>query len=136
MVKLEDGSVVLASQLISGTGEDDNGKPVKFEKNEESIIPTYRAEADLNDGTGRKKVYSFDIADTPVRVSVSVVEPEKDKKPQVESESGDNNDNKTADLNKEKPLTVNDTTEARVIKTEVPPQQKHPSIMANKKDFP
>lgn len=124
MVKLQDGSMVLASQLLSGAGEDDDGNPIKFEKNENALVPTYKAEADMNDGSGRKKVYTFDIVDTQVRVSVSTVEPEsesegdKDKdKPDKPKETG------TINLETEPP-----TTEARVIKT-------NPSVMENKKTF-
>jgi hypothetical protein len=71
MVKIEDGTLIQASQLISGAGEDDNGNPLKFERNENALMPTYKAESDLNDGTGRRKVYSFDIIDTQVRVNQS-----------------------------------------------------------------
>lgn len=76
MVKLQDGSLVPASQLIGGEGEDDEGNQLKFKQTRTATVPTYTAESDLNDGTGRKKVYVFDLFDTPVRVDVRVVEPE------------------------------------------------------------
>ena len=118
MVKLEDGSMVLASQLISGAGEDDNGKKIKFDRNQQSEIPTYKAEAPLNDGTGRKKIYSFDIADTPVRVSVAVVNPEEQQQQQQQQEQAQPQ-----------------MTEAKVVKTDVPNQsaapKKSPSVLSN-----
>lgn len=74
MMILQDTDFVLASQLLGGHGKDDNGNPIKFKQIEGAILPTYQAEADMNDGTGRRKIYTFDIPDTPVRVAVRIVE--------------------------------------------------------------
>lgn len=109
MVKLQDGSLVMASQLIHGEGEDDNGNQLTFVQTRNTKVPSYTAESDMTDGSGRKKVYLFDLFDTQVRVDVKVVEP--DQTTQVsEQEVEPKPDDKGGEPPKAK-------TEARIITT-------------------
>lgn len=109
MVKLEDGSMVFAGQLLNGEGQDDEGKSLKFKSKDDvaGSVPLYTAEAPMKDGSGRKKIYSFDLGTTQVRVSVSTVEPEEKEKSKKDKEDEEDEGPKAA-------------TEARVVKT--PPQ--------------
>ena len=123
MVKLQDGSLVPASQLIGGEGEDDEGNQLKFIQSRTAGVPTYTAQSDINDGTGRKKVYIFDLFDTPVRVDVRVLEPEpevtvSEQKQEPKPEEGEGG--------KDKPKT-----EAKVVTT--PAAVKSNSAIGGKK---
>jgi hypothetical protein len=118
MVKIQDGSLITVNDLLSGA-EDDDGNKLTFVKNESAFIPTFKAESIMGDGSGRKKIYSFDLVDTPVRVSVSTVEPE----PEPESEEP-----ATDDKDKDKPKAA---TEARIVNTDIPPQ--HQAMTTKKK---
>lgn len=115
MVKVQDGSLITVNDLLSGA-EDDHGNKLTFVKNESAFIPTFKAESIMNDGSGRKRIFSFDLVDTPVRVSVSTVEPEPEE-PATDDK----------DKDKDKPTA---STEARVVKTDIPPQHQE---MATKK---
>lgn len=123
MVKLEDGSMVLASQLLGGDGQDDDGKSLKFKSNDDATVPVYTAEAPMRDGSNRKKIYSFDLGNTQVRVSVSTVEPEpeeKDKSKKEKEKEGEDEEaasKKSASLESEGFRTSTPATEARVVKT-------------------
>lgn len=78
MVKLQDGSLVIASRLLSGEAEDQDGNKLDF-KAEQDKPEFYKAEHDVTDGSGRKNVYSFDIGETLVKVSVATIQADKDK---------------------------------------------------------
>lgn len=84
MVKIQDGSLVPASELIDGRAEDDDGKPLKFEQVKDANVPTYKAVSEMSDGSGRVRNYSFSIVDTNVRVGMSVTEPEENKQAKTE----------------------------------------------------
>ena len=79
MVKIQDGSLVPASELLSGAGEDDEGNKLEFKSVKEASIPTYRVERKMDDGTGRTRVYQFSFDDTNVTVHQSFIEPESEK---------------------------------------------------------
>lgn len=119
MVKLEDGSMVFAGQLLGGEGQDDDGHSLKFKANEDATVPYYKAEAPMRDGSGRKKVYTFDLGTTQVRVSVSTVEPEEKDKPKKE---GEDKDEETASKKSVQSEGLTATTEAKIVKT--PPGKK------------
>lgn len=70
MVKIQDGQLIVGSKALSGEAEDDEGKPLKFEAVEGALVPTWAAKANMNDGSGRVRFYSFGLEDTNVRVSV------------------------------------------------------------------
>lgn len=108
MVKVQDGSLITVNDLLSGA-EDDHGNKLTFVKNESAFIPTFKAESIMSDGSGRKRIFSFDLVDTPVRVSVSTVEPEPEEQQPP-----------TDDKDKDKDKPTGTATEARVVKTEVP----------------
>jgi hypothetical protein len=86
MVKIQDGSLVSASELIDGRAEDDDGKPLKFEQVKDANVPTYKAVSEMSDGSGRVRNYSFSIVDTNVRVGMSVTEPEDKEGKQAKTE--------------------------------------------------
>lgn len=121
MVKLEDGSMVYAGQLLGGECQDDEGHSLKFKANEDAAVPFYRAEAPMKDGSGRKKIYTFDLGTTQVRVSVSTVEPEekeKEDKEKKEKEGGENEETGSKKSVESEGLRA--TTEARIVKTTPP----------------
>jgi hypothetical protein len=70
MVKIQDGQLIVGSKALSGEAEDDDGKPLKFEAVQGALVPTWAAKANMNDGSGRVRFYSFGLEDTNVRVSV------------------------------------------------------------------
>jgi hypothetical protein len=73
MVKLQDGSNVFAAELLLGNGEDDEGKPLKFEMVKSATpdaVPTWSAKSQMKDGSERTRFYSFSLADTQVKVLV------------------------------------------------------------------
>ena len=119
MVKLEDGSLVYAGQLLSGECQDDDGKALKFKVNDgDQTVPFYRAEVPMRDGSGRKKIYSFDLGTTQVRVSVSTVEEEKDKsKKEKEGEENSGDEEVTATKKSAESEGLRATTEAKIVKT-------------------
>ena len=78
MVKIQDGSLVPASELITGGGQDDEGKPLKFELVKDAAMPQYRAVSKMDDGSGRTRTYSFGFDDTNVVVHMTVVEDNKE----------------------------------------------------------
>jgi hypothetical protein len=91
MVQIQDGSLVPASQLLSGEGEDpdsESGK-LKFEQVKGTAFPTYRAKSKMNDGSGRNRVYTFSLEDTNVVVHVAQTTEEEEK-----AEQGDKGENK------------------------------------------
>ena len=77
MVKIQDGTLANASELLAGVGEDDDGRPLNFVPVGRRDSQSYRAESLMTDESGRKKVYTFDIPDPEVRVHVLTVEPEE-----------------------------------------------------------
>lgn len=130
MVKLQDGSLVFADQLLAGAGEDDNGNPIKFKEVKDAPIPTYTAEADMNDGSGRKKNYTFGFSNTQVRVGVTIIESESGqtqagglKASQQETDPNSDQEKKEPEQPPTASLKANPQTEARVIRTEVPQTQ-------------
>jgi hypothetical protein len=85
LVKLQDGSTVLASTLLSGDAQDDEGNPLRFEQVQGAPFPTWSTTKQMGDGSGRTKVYSFGLENTNVRVSVSIITPEQQKQQQTEA---------------------------------------------------
>ena len=81
MVKVQDGQQILGSQALGGGAEDDEGKPLKFEQVQTGTggVPTWTAKANMNDGSGRTRFYTFGLADTNVRVSIITKTPEEIK---------------------------------------------------------
>jgi hypothetical protein len=90
MVQIQDGSLVPASQLLSGEGEDpdtESGK-LKFEQVKGTVFPTYRAKSKMNDGSGRKRTYTFSLEDTNVVVHVAQTTEEEEE--QQNKDKGEN----------------------------------------------
>lgn len=80
MVKLEDGSLVPAADLINGSAEDPvTGKPIKFTAVKDAAYPAYEAESPMDDGSGRIRHYRFGFDDTNVVVHMSIADPEGEK---------------------------------------------------------
>ena len=77
VVKIEDGSLVPAQELLSGAAQDPDGKALKFTEVKDAPMPTYTAKSKMDDGSGRTRVYTFSIENTNVRVSMGLVEEEK-----------------------------------------------------------
>jgi hypothetical protein len=75
MVKIHDGSLVPASELLGGTAEDDEGNPLKFKDVKDAAFPTYEAKSKVPDDTGRMRTYRFSFEDTNVTVHMSISEP-------------------------------------------------------------
>lgn len=115
MVKLEDGSMIFAGQLLAGEGEDDDGHSLKFKNKDDGAY--YNAEAPMRDGSGRKKIYSFDLGTTQVRVSVSTVEPEPEEKEKEKKEKEEDEGEETKSKKLEENVNLKPATEAKVIRT-------------------
>lgn len=79
MVKLQDGSLVAAADLINGAGEDPEGKPLKFTLVKDASMPAYEASAPMNDGSGRTRKYSFGFEDTNVVVHLVLIDERAEK---------------------------------------------------------
>lgn len=77
VVKIEDGSLVPAQELLSGAAQDPDGKPLKFTEVKDAPMPTYTAKSKMDDGSGRTRVYTFSIENTNVRVSMGLLEEEE-----------------------------------------------------------
>lgn len=115
MVKVQDGSLIYAGQLLGGEGQDDDGHSLKFKSNEDANVPVYTAEAPMRDGSGRKKIYSFDLGTTQVKVSVSTVEPEPEEKekPKKEKEKEEDEASGSKKLNESEGLRATVKTSKR-----------------------
>lgn len=79
MVKVHDGSIVPASELLSNNGEDDEGNKLEFKAVKEAAYPTYEAKSKVPDDTGRKRIYRFSFEDTNVTVHMTTTEEEKEE---------------------------------------------------------
>ena len=79
VVKIQDGSVVLANELLAGDAQDDEGKALKFLEVLDAPITTFQAVSKMNDGSERTRIFSFGLADTKVRVTVTTKTPEQIK---------------------------------------------------------
>ena len=86
VVKIEDGSLVPAQELLSGAAQDPDGKPLKFTEVKDATMPTYQAKSKMDDGSGRTRVYTFSIENTNVRVSMGLVEEEQAEKGAAKTE--------------------------------------------------
>ena len=75
MVKVHDGSLVPASELLSGTAEDDEGNKLEFKDVKDATFPTYECKTKVPDDSGRTRVYRFSFEDTNVTVHMAIVEP-------------------------------------------------------------
>lgn len=89
MVKLQDGSIVAAGDLFNGSGQDEEGKQLKFEQVKTATIPTFEARSDTTDGSNQTRIYSFGLADTNVRISLittatTAVTEEPEPEPELE----------------------------------------------------
>jgi membrane protein involved in colicin uptake len=76
VTKIQDGQRIYASEVLSGA-LDAEGNTIKFQQVEGTNPPTYRATSDMNDGTGRTRVYTFSLGDTLVTVNESIVTQEQ-----------------------------------------------------------
>lgn len=74
MVKLQDGSMVSATELLNGSAEDAEGNQLKFTEVKGATYPTFEAKSKLKDGTNRMRTYTFSLDDTLVRVSMGQTE--------------------------------------------------------------
>jgi hypothetical protein len=79
MVKVHDGSLVPASELLSGAAEDDEGNPLKFKDVKDATFPTYEAKSKVPDDTGRMRTYRFSFEDTNVTVHMAISESGEEK---------------------------------------------------------
>ena len=79
MVKLQDGSMVPASELLNGSAEDEEGNQLKFTEVKGATYPTYESKSKMKDGSNRMRTYTFSLDETLVKVSVSQVEEEEEK---------------------------------------------------------
>ena len=86
VVKVEDGSLVPAQELLSGAAQDPDGKALKFTEVKDAPMPTYQAKSKMDDGSGRTRVYTFSIENTNVRVSMGLVEEEGQSKEGAKTE--------------------------------------------------
>lgn len=77
VTKIQDGSLVYATELLQTAVEDGDGNKLQFDPIPDAAIPSYRAEVVMNDGSGRKKVYAFGLADTLVRVGMTTISAEE-----------------------------------------------------------
>lgn len=84
MVKIHDGSLVPASELLSNNAEDDEGEKLKFEQVKDAAYPTFEAKAKVHDDSGRERTYRFSFEDTNVTVHMTTTEPEEEKKATTE----------------------------------------------------
>jgi hypothetical protein len=75
MVKVHDGSLVPASELLSGAAEDDEGNKLEFKDVKNAAFPTYECKTKVPDDSGRTRVYRFSFEDTNVTVHMSILEP-------------------------------------------------------------
>lgn len=113
MVKLQDGSIVAAGDLFNGSGQDEEGKQLKFEQVKTATIPTFEARSDTTDGSNQTRIYSFGLADTNVRVSVTTATITTTKAKEEQEEP----------------------TEGAAATTEPEPQSKQPSVMKTEKAY-
>lgn len=79
MVKIHDGSLVPASELLSNNAEDDEGNKLKFEQVKDAAFPTWEAKADVPDDSKRVRTFRFSFEDTNVTVHMTTTEPEQEK---------------------------------------------------------
>lgn len=128
MVKIEDGSTLTLSRLL-GEAQDDDGRPLKFERNDDtnnpSDIPSWKAEVDMTDNSNRKKTYHVDLGNTLVRVSVAIQNPEALRASSQETEPSPPPKSKEEREEEEK-----QATQARIVKTEVQSQQQQQKAKA------
>lgn len=87
MVRIQDGSLVPASELLTGGAEDDEGNKLEFKSVKEASIPTYKAERKMDDGTGRTRIYQFSFDDTNVTVHQSFIDPQAEAEAKKEAQT-------------------------------------------------
>lgn len=80
MVKIHDGSLVPASELLSNNAEDDEGERLKFEQVKDATYPTFEAKSKVHDDSGRERTYRFSFEDTNVTVHMTTSESDEEKK--------------------------------------------------------
>lgn len=71
MVKLQDGSLVNAGELLTGAGQDEEGKSLKFK---EAGNYMWIAESNIPTDNKTKRLYSFNLSDTMVKVSMALID--------------------------------------------------------------
>jgi hypothetical protein len=108
VVKVEDGSLVPAQELLSGAAQDPDGKALKFTEVKDAPMPTYTAKSKMDDGSGRTRVYTFSIENTNVRVSMGLVEEEGQSK-----EGGAKTEKVTKEVSPSSSSSSSSTTEAK-----------------------
>ena len=74
MVKLQDGSLVPAAQLLSGEGEDEEGNKLQFKQLSNAAVPTWQAKSEMKDGSKRMRTYEFGFEETNVIVRMGVTD--------------------------------------------------------------
>ena len=74
MVRIQDGTMVMASELFGNNVEDDDDQKLKFEQVKDSVPPRFKAETKMKDGSERKRIYSFSFDEVLVRVHMAIID--------------------------------------------------------------
>lgn len=113
-MKLFDGSLVSAGDLVSGAGQDEEGNHLTFSQ----VGSTWIAESNVPGDKTKKRVYSFALADTQVKVSMVILDrrdatsDKPDSKPQEREESKQSQQREKAQASKSEPTTTMKTEKA------------------------
>ena len=78
MVKIQDGSLVPASDVFGGV-EDDEGQSLKFEPVKDALVPRWEAKSKMNDGSNRTRNFSVSLLDVNLVVRMALTEEEAEK---------------------------------------------------------
>lgn len=116
MVKLEDGSLVQAAELLNGGGEDPDGKALKFSAVKGAAIPAFEAKSKMDDGSGRTRVYRFGFDDTNVTVHMTYTEEAAEKPAAAAAEAKANQG--TASKNAQTPHSLAETAKSKPFTVE------------------
>ena len=74
MVKIQDGSLVAATDVFGGGVEDDEGQRLKFEPIKDAPIPRWEAKTKMNDGSNRTRNFSVSLIDVNLIVRMALSE--------------------------------------------------------------
>ena len=73
VVKIQDGSLVPASDVFGGV-EDDEGQSLKFEPVKDALVPRWEAKTKMNDGSNRTRNFSVSLLDVNLVVRMTLTE--------------------------------------------------------------